>query len=107
MLPKSIVDTLPENMPTTGSNYENSAEWMEIYNNTLFRSSVFNKGPLLAITPVNKSITTLPTLFSISMYKSAAKRVLLQQQSDGIDEKWPNFLLYNIPGLRKSHRIHT
>ncbi len=37
MLPKSIVDTLPENMPTTGSNYENSAEWMEIYNNTLFR----------------------------------------------------------------------
>ena len=105
MLPKSIVDMMPDNMPTTGSDYENSADWMSIYNNAHYRASVFNKGPLLAISPINACITTLPTLFSINMYKSSAKRVLLQQQSTGTDDEWPDFLLYNIPGLRKSHRI--
>ena len=59
---------------------------------------------MLSITQHNDTITTPSSLFSINIFKNSTKRELLKLQSSGNDEEWPNFLLYNIPGLRKSHR---
>ena len=106
-VPISIRKLFPCNIPTHGSNHETCAEWLEIYGSNVFRSSIFYKGPLLEISETNKCITSPPSLFSINIYKSNAKRVLLEQQSlepSNTDESWPVFLLNNIPGLRKSPR---
>ena len=103
-LPKSIIGTMPANLPTVGSDHVTSADWLELYSNVNYRSSIFYKGPLLAISSHNTNITTLPTLFSIKLYKASVKRLLLELQCQGSDDNCPNFLLYNIPGLRSSPR---
>ena len=106
-VPLSIRNLFPSNIPTYGSNHETCTEWLETYGSLFFRSSIFYKGPLLAVTDTNTNITSLPSLFSINIYKSSAKHVILEQQSSipsNVDESWPDFLLYNIPGLRRSSR---
>ncbi len=75
-----------------------------MYSQPGLRTSVFYKGPILAITEHNTKITCLSSLFSVSIYKKSAKRVLLDLQSAGNTEEWPPFLLHNIPGLRQSSR---
>ena len=106
-VPRSIKNLFPNNIPTFNSNLDNSSEWLSTYGNSVFRQSIFFKGPLLAITETNVNITCLPSLFSINIYKSNAKRILLEQQSTSNDDdnSWPTFLLNNIPGLRKSLRL--
>ena len=84
------------NIPTVNSSHETSSDWLLTYNGSnVFRQSVFFKGPvLLAITETNLNITCLPSLFSINIYKSNAKRVLLEHQSTGNNEEsWQTFLL--------------
>ncbi len=106
-LPRSIVDLFPDNIPAFGSNYESSSDWLQTYGNCRFRGSVFYKGPILAITEHNTRIisSTLSCLFSINAYKNAATRILIELQSQGVDnEEWPNFVLNNLPGLRRSER---
>ena len=104
LLPKSIRELFPENIPTRSSTHENCLDWLTTYNTPIFRPSIFYKGPMLSITQHNDTITTPSSLFSINIFKNSTKRELLKLQSSGNDEEWPNFLLYNIPGLRKSHR---
>ena len=106
-LPPSIRETIPKNAPTLDSNHENCSKWLETYGQACFSSSIFGKGPLLAITDTNIGITSLPNILSINLYKSSLKRELLKQQNIGDPENWPNFLLYSIPGLRKSSRNRT
>ena len=108
-VPNSIKSLFPNNMPTYESNHESSAGWLEIYGSPAFRSSVFFKGPLLAITDINVNlITSPPSLFSLNIYKTNAKRVLLDQQSiTGEDQAWPTFLLQSTQGLRSSNRLQT
>ncbi len=67
---------------------------------TYYRKSILFKGPLLAITSDNISITTLSSLLSINIYKNEAKRFLIEQQSQNEPDEWPPFLLNSIPGLR-------
>ena len=107
VLPELIIQLFPDNMPTYLSNYEENASWLSTYNKPHFRSSVFYKGPILAITDQNMQITCPTSIFSINIYKKAAKRVLLEIQSSGSEDNWPNFLLYSLPGLRTSTRINT
>ena len=104
-LPHSIKQLFPSNLPTVESTHESCNDWLKSYNNQYYRASVFYKGPMLAITESNMEITSLPSLFSMNIYKSNAKRILLEQQSiKNDDESWPIFLLYDIPGLRRSTR---
>ena len=104
-VPKSIKDLFPGNIPTSGSNHESCTEWLDTYGSCPYRVSIFYKGPMLAITDANTNITTLPSLFSLNIYKASAKRTLLEQQSSESEHgTWPVFLLNNIPGLRKSSR---
>ena len=108
-VPKSIKNLFPSSIPTFYSNQETSSEWSSTYGSGKFRQSIFFKGPLLAITDLNAEVTCPPSLFSINIYKSNAKRVLIEHQSRNSDNEdsssWPAFLLNNIPGLRKSQRI--
>ena len=55
------------------SNYEENASWLSTYNKPHFRSSVFYKGPILAITDQNMQITCPSSIFSINIYKKATK----------------------------------
>ena len=105
-VPSSIKNLFPSNIPTHNSNLDNSSEWLSTYGSSIFRQSIFFKGPLLAITETNVNITCPPSLFSVNIYKSNAKRILLEQQSitNNNEQSWPTFLLNNIPGLRKSQR---
>ncbi len=96
--------TIPSEIPIAESTHENCQEWLETYGNVYYRKSIFFKGPLLAISSSNISITTLSSLFSMNIYKNEAKRFLIEQQSQGAPDEWPPFLLNSIPGLRRSTR---
>ena len=67
LLPPSIRETIPSNAPTFGSDHESCNSWLESYGLTSYRSSMFYKGPLLAISQENISMTTLPSLFSLNI----------------------------------------
>ncbi len=104
LLPVSIKETIPNNIPTVGANLDTSHQWIETYGQPLYKNSIFFKGPLMAISQHNINATTLPSLFNINIFKKSVKRMLLEQQSEGDTEEWPVFLLYDISGLRKSPR---
>ena len=104
-VPQQIRMTIPENAPTANSDHTTAASWLAEYNTTHFRSSMFFKGPLLSIYAANANVSTLPTLFSINLFKSATKRMLLNLQRENDDDTWPSFLLHNIVGLRRSQRV--
>ena len=104
LLPKSIRETIPENAPTLNSAHDNSTAWLEKYGQGYFNSSIFSKGPLLAITSNNIGITTPSSISYFKIYKTAVKKMLLELHNEGESDIWPNFLLYSIPGLRKSTR---
>ena len=104
-LPPSINSMIPSNIPRFGSSHEDSSEWAQKYNNIPYRSTIFHKGPLLAMSSDVTSITEDPSTFvSINRYKISVKRFLINKQSSGEDATWPNFLLYTIHGLRTSPR---
>ena len=104
LLPSSIISTIPENAPDASATHETSCSWLNIYGNPVFRSSVFYKGPLLSITERNIKITTPGSISSFNLYKTKLIDMLLKLQNEGETEEWPNFLLYCVPGLRKSTR---
>ena len=105
LLPSSIVNTLPENIPKFEHTHHDCLEWLAIYNNIPYRTSVFNKGPLLALSDENISILTDRTRSSVTAYKKAAKCMLLKSQHGSTDDdEWPQFLLHRITGIRKSAR---
>ena len=104
-VPNSIKQLFPSSLPSADSTHESCNDWFNTYNSSHYRASIFYKGPMLAITNSNRDITSLPSLFSLNIYKSNAKRILLEQQSiRNVDNSWPIFLLNNIPGLRRSTR---
>ena len=103
-LPPSIIETIPNNAPIVGSDHDSCNSWFESYGRTPYCSSIFYKAPLLAISQENVNMTTLPSLFSLNIYKKSVKQGLINLQSNGDNTEWPSFLLYNIPGLRRSAR---
>ena len=108
LLPSSIKDLFTSDKPKYGTSYDDNINWLTTYSQPYLRASVFYKGPILAITEHNISRITCPSsIFSISIYKKSAKRVMIELQSSGNNEEWPPFLLHNLPGLRKSTRSGT
>ena len=105
--PNSILELIPSNAPIPGSNYENSATWLEKYEFFCpqYRRSIFNKVPLLWMNPINQDIIEHASLLLIKAYKKSVHSLIQTLQSNGNSEDWPNFLLFNIDGLRKSDRL--
>ena len=106
-LPSSIVHTIPSNTPRPGYIYGECYEWSQKYNNVPYRSTIFHKGPLLYITftKINETCPSALSYTSLKLYKKCAKQMLIDQQSSGSDDSFPNFLIYTIQGLRFSTRI--
>ena len=64
-----ICGLIPNNIPGFGNTYNDCVEWSNIYNTHTYKTSIFFKGPLLAISENNTGITTPSTLSSLSSYK--------------------------------------
>ena len=103
-LPPSILHTIPADIPTIGSDHTSCTEWLIRYNSLSYRASLFFKGPLLAITQHFQNTLTVSSYLSYKSHLLSTKKYMLNLQTAGTDEEWPNFLLYNIPGLRHSER---
>ena len=103
-LPSSIRLLIAENAPLPGDTHDTCFEWLQNHNNHFYNRSVFYKGPLLSIIPQMSDLTTLPTLLNLKIYRSNVRNALKLIQTQGNEEEWQinNFILYNIPGLRKS-----
>ena len=103
-MPESINNTIDKYSPVSEADSENNFEWLQTYNNHVYRPSVFFKGPLLSIIPQILEQLTPPCFLNYKIYKGNIKRKLLEIQSNGNTDDWlaENFLLFNIPGLRKT-----
>ena len=107
LLPMSIKKIIPPSAPIfNGHDLSLSCvtTWSEKYGQHPYSNTLFYKGPLLAMSQCNINATSLPSLFNINIYKNSIKSMLLDQQNEGPTDEWPCFLLYKIPGLRKSQR---
>ena len=107
LLPRSIRETIPSNAPIHNSTYEHCESWLETYEHAgpYYRTSVFYKGPLLAISSHNEELLEPACLSSMNIYKNSVKKHLMSLQRQGDGEEWPLFWLNNIAGLRQSSRI--
>ena len=105
-LPMSLTNTIPDNIPIPGSTHETCEDWLSEFNNNVYRTSLFFKGPMLSIIPSIAELTTLASLLKIKIYKNNVKKGLLTMQNVGDVNEWEanNFILNNIPGLRRSPR---
>ena len=58
------------------------------------------------IAPEILELVSLPNLLNAKIYKKDARKAMMKNQSSGNAEEWQsgNFMLYNIPGLRRSPR---
>ena len=109
LLPPSIKNTISTESPKPGSSHETCENWLKVYNNHLYRKSIFCKGPLLVST--NSSIEeniSLSSFISAKTYKRNIKDALLTKQKSGKLDEWENvnFPLLNIDGLRKSRATY-
>ena len=105
LVPPSIRLTIAEDGPTPESTHEGCENWLKIYNIHIYNKSLFFKGPLIfAKSMINESLS--PASFvTLKAYKKNIKQALLLKQKSGDPNEWQNdnFVLYNIPGLRKSN----
>ena len=105
-LPMSLTNTITENSPIPGSTHETCEDWLSEYNNHIYRTSFFFKGPLISIIPNIVELTTPVSLLKIKVYKNNVKAALLKMQTAGDVNEWEanKFILNSIPGLRRSPR---
>ena len=80
-----------------------------MHGDTVYRKSVFFKGPLLSINPNFIDTIHPETTVDVKVIKRTLKCVMFDNQSMGENEEWTanNFILNNIPGLRSSARLNT
>ena len=104
LLPQSVRLTVAENAPLPGATHNTCSEWLQCHNNPFHIKSLFYKGPLLTIIPQISELSTLPTLLNHKLYKTNIRTFLMNSQTQGNEVEWQadNFILNNIPGLRKS-----
>ena len=60
---------------------------------------------LQPVTKENAEVISPAAVLSINLYKKYAKQILIEQQNNGVDDEWREFIFHMIPGLRKSARI--
>ena len=103
LLPPSIVSTIPTSSPIPGSTYADCENWLRIYNTSVYRNSLFFKGPLLYSTAgiIDASDTAK---FSIKLVRTKVRNKIIACQGEGDSTEWQqdNFVLTKIIGLRSS-----
>ena len=104
-LPLEVSSTISPDSPSYQATIESAETWLSKYNTSVFRSSVFFKGPLLSTRPeFNRFLGKL--ILTPQQYKKELKGTILGLQTSGSDNEWDpkNFITFNIPGLRQSSR---
>ena len=98
LLPKSIINLIPNNSPNFDPLESVNKEWIDKYNTLNFRKTLFFKGPLL----YNDFVKACPVLST----KNCVKKFLHEYQSMGDPNVWEsnNNILANISGPRRSDR---
>ena len=107
-LPLSITEMFGHDFPIPGSTHETCQNWILKYDKDhIYRTSIFFKGPLLSIIPSLADLTTPTGLLKIEAYKINVRAALLLMQHAGDINEWQpeNFIICNIPGLRRSPRL--
>ena len=109
LLPISERLVIADDAPIPGSTYETSNAWLTIYGDTVYRKSVFFKGPLLSINTNFIDAIDPETTVDVKIIKRKLKFAMFDIQSMGENEEWTakNVILNNIPGLRSSARLNT
>ena len=77
LLPSSIRKTIPENAPTFNSDDDSNIDWFNKYGFNKYKSIIFSKGPLLAISQFNNEITSPSSLLSINICKKNLEYIFL------------------------------
>ena len=105
-LPSTIRELFDSDSPRNGDSHEDCQRWLDMYNNSTFRASIFFKGPLVSIVESVDSEIDLNTVITIAHLKARTKRAILTVQKTGDRAEWniDNFVLSRISGLRKSKR---
>ena len=80
LVPKNISQAFPADIPTKLSDHTSACSWLQLYGKKHFQNSIFYKGPLLSVFADKADVTTLPTLFSVNLFKTSAKKMLLNLQ---------------------------
>ena len=92
-MPVSICNLIPKTIPKFDDKINDCGPWVDTFNTLTFRQYFFYKGPLLAIAKENADAVSASIIFSINLYKTYVKKILIEQQSLGSDSEWPEFLL--------------
>ena len=102
LLPNSITETIPTNSPEPGSNHNDCETWLRTYNTTIYRNSLFFRGPLLFSTTNVLDNIDLKILSTPNLFKNKVKKSIFDYQKVGKSSEWEtdNFVLYNYRGLR-------
>ena len=107
LLPVSVRQTISDQAPSLLTEIDHTSDWYSKYNCTPFNTSIFLKGPLLYTHIMSEN----PTLHNIRphIFKKQVKSCILRIQKRGDSEEWDNsnsnFMLYNLPGARRSNRL--
>lgn len=105
-MPESIRTTIHPEAPDHNSTFDTCTNWLSKFNTNIYRTTVFFKGPLLSILENFSTISKESKNCSVISFKRKIKAELLRLQSIGDEDEWDpqNFVLFNIPGLRRSTR---
>ena len=74
-LPLSVKETIANNSPIIGTEYDTNLEWLSNYNNHIYRNSLFLKGPLLI--PEFSELTRSPSFLNLEIYNKSVKKIFV------------------------------
>ena len=109
LLPPSITSTIPSNSPIPGSSHDDCETWLQVYNTSIYRNSLFFKGPMLYSTSGIRESLENNVFFTIKSFKIKLRNIILNWQSEGDKTEWKpdNFVLSKFNGLRSSASRNT
>ena len=115
LLPKSVLNTISPDSASTTVNMNDQecylSTWFRHYNTTIFRTSVFFKGPILFKNFHDNADNNWIAFNNVKKFKTNVKNYVVRDvQCTGGEinsNTWiqENFPLHTIPGLRFSSRL--
>ena len=108
-LPPSIVLTISKNSPTIGSRHDDCESWLQKYNTSVYRNSLFFKAPMLYSTSGIIENFYHDSFITLTVFRAKVKAIILDNQTEGDRDEWEidNFVLNKIKGLRSSTARNT
>ena len=80
LLPPPIVATISKESPVIGSTHVECENWLKFYDNFVYRTTVFYKGPLLVMSPKLEENLSPASYITMKAEKNNIKCAILDQQ---------------------------